>query len=223
MVDDSIEHARRLAEGAVARDDATSWFEDLYAAAEGGTTTVPWDRAQPQTLLTGWTGDRRIEGRGRRALVVGSGLGVDAEHVASLGFSTVAFDVSPTAIEMTRRRFPDSTVDYVAADVLDPAAEWVGAFDLVVESLTVQSLPRDLHPRAIAAVASTVAPGGTLLVVASADHGDEPPDRPPWPLTPDEIAAFAVGGLRMVSIEDLREPDDPRAGRWRAELRRDGA
>ena len=178
--------------------------------------------AEPHVLLSGWVEAERLDGRGRRALIVGCGLGVDAELVAARGFATVAFDVSPTTVATARRRFPRTPVDYVAADLLDLPAAWAGAFDLVYESLTVQSLPPELHPPATRAVASAVAPGGTLLVVASARHGSAPPQRPPWPLTADEIAAFAAGDLRAATIEDRRDPDDDSAGMWRAEFHRDG-
>ena len=51
-------------------------------------------------------------GRGL-AIVTGCGLGDDAEHVASLGYATIAFDVSPTAVAAARRRFPRSAGQYV--------------------------------------------------------------------------------------------------------------
>jgi SAM-dependent methyltransferase len=213
-------HARRLAAEALARDAPTAWFERLYAAAEAGEAVVPWDRGAPHRLLAEWTQEHRIEGAGRRALIVGSGLGDDAEHIAGLGFDTVAFEVSETAIRSTRRRYPGSTVDYLVADLLDPPASWDGAFELVVESLTIQALPRAPRPPAIANVARMVAPGGTLIVIASAwsqadgDHG------PPWPLTRAEIESFGNGGLRPVQIEDLADAAEPAVHRWRAEFQR---
>jgi SAM-dependent methyltransferase len=216
---DPDDAARRLAAEALAARDATAWFERLYAAAEGGEAVVPWDRGAPHRLLVQWGGE--IDGGGRRALVVGSGLGADAEYVAELGFETVAFDVSATAVRTTRRRFPDSQVDYVAADLLDPPAEWRGAFDLVVESLTVQSLPDPPRREAIAQVGRMVGPGGTLLVIATArDEADGPVHGPPWPLTHAEVEAFAAGGLEQVRIEDLRDAEQPDIRRWRAEFRR---
>ena len=110
-------YARQLAAESIARGDPTGWFEPLYAAAEQGATTVPWaDLAPYPGLVSTLAG---VPGRGR-ALVVGCGLGDDAEHVASLGFTTVAFDVSPTAIASARRRFSRSAVEYVTADLLSP-------------------------------------------------------------------------------------------------------
>lgn len=200
--------------------DATGWFEPLYAAAEAGDAVVPWHRGAPSPHLVEWTAARALDGRGARAVVVGSGLGDDAEHVASLGFDTVAFDIAPSAVRGARRRFPSSRVEYVVADLLDPPAEWLRAFDLVVENITVQALPDPPRATAIANVARLVAPGGTLLVLAAAREPDEPADGPPWPLTRAEVEAFALGGaLETVGIEDLRGQAPPWGHRWRAEFR----
>jgi Methyltransferase domain len=205
--------------GLASDEEATGWFEPLYAAAERGEAAVPWDQGVPSPLLVAWAEKRRASGR--RALVVGSGLGDDAEYVAGLGFETDAFDISPSAVAGARRRFPDSGVSYRVADLLDLPADWDGAFDLVVESITVQSLPPRLHPQAIAAVSRTVAPGGTLLVISGARAENEPVDGPPWPLTPSEIALFREE-LKTVGFEDLRDALDPFYRRWRVELRRPG-
>jgi SAM-dependent methyltransferase len=214
------ERNRRLAADSLAEDDPTGWFERLYLRAEAGDAIVPWARDEPNRLLVAWTEGRGLSGAGRRALVVGSGLGDDAEHLARLGFDTVAFDIAPTAIARTRRRFPDSAVDYVVADLLDPPAAWRGGFDFVLESITVQALPPSLHPAAIAAVAGMVAPGGTLLVISAAREEGEAVQGPPWPLTRAEIDAFTESGLEPVRIEDLRDAGDPAFRRWRVEFER---
>jgi methyltransferase family protein len=197
------------------------WFERLYAAAEEGRAVIPWAHRAPHWMLVQWAETRALTGTGRRALVVGSGLGDDAEFISGLGFDTVAFDIAATAVRTARRRFPDSAVDYVTADLLDPPARWRWAFDLVVESRTVQSLPIPLHPQAIARVGEMVARGGTLIVIAAAqDAADRPDQGPPWPLTRAEIEAFATGDLRAVRIEHVPDPREPTVRRWRAEFRR---
>ena len=215
---DPHEQSRRLASESLAGDDPTGWFERLYVAAEDGAAVVPWGRGAPNPLLAEWAEARAITGRGRRALVVGSGLGDDAEYVAGLGFDTVAFDIAATAVRIARRRFPASEVDYRVADLLEPPREWGEAFDLVVESITVQALPPDLHPAATARVTEMVAPGGTLLVISGGrDDRDGPVEGPPWPLTRAELDAFARGDLRPVRVEALGAPGERR---WRAEFRR---
>jgi SAM-dependent methyltransferase len=201
-------------------DAATAWFEPLYAAAERGDAVVPWDGHAPAAHLVEWTAAQGMDGRGRHALVVGCGLGDDAQHVAGFGFATVAFDNSPNAIRLARQRFPGSHVEYVVADLFGPPPEWTRAFDLVVESITVQALPATVRPRAIAAIPAFVAPGGTLLVLSAAREPDEPADGPPWPLVRAEIEAFATGGVEAVRIEDIRGAPAPWARRWRAEFER---
>jgi SAM-dependent methyltransferase len=201
-------------------EDPTGWFEALYAAAERGEAVVPWDRQAPQQLLVDWAAERGLDGTGRKAVVVGAGYGRDAEFIARFGYRTVAFDVSPTAIQAALRRFPGSPVRYAIADVLDPPAEWRGEFDLVVESITVQSLSPALHREAIAHIGRLVAPNGTLIVIAAARDDGEPVEGPPWPLTRAEVEAFADGDLRGVRIEQFSDAAEPGVRRWRAEFER---
>ena len=190
-----------------------TWFERLYAAAEAGDAEVPWDRGGPNPFLGQWVRERAPEGAGRRALVIGSALGDDAELLSARGFAVTGFDVSPTAIEGAQRRFPGSSVDYRVADLLELPPEWVGAFDLVAECITVQALPVALRSRAIGAIASAVAPGGTLVVVSGISDGDGRRDGPPWPLTRAELDRFEET-LRPVSVGVARVGSE---ARWRGE------
>jgi SAM-dependent methyltransferase len=119
----------------------TAWFDRLYAEGVAGRITMPWDRDQPHPLLAEWAQRTSLAGHGRRAVVVGCGLGADAELLAGLGFRTTAFDIAPTAIQEARTRHPGSRVDYRVADLLALPDELVGAFDLVVEIFTLQALP----------------------------------------------------------------------------------
>lgn len=199
-LDASRAFARRLAADSIASGNDTGWFEALYAAADQGTATVPWaDLAPNQGLVSALAGACG----GGRAIVTGCGLGDDAEHVASLGFATVAFDVSPTAVDAARRRFPCSTVEYVTADLLSPPRSWAGAFDLVVEVFTVQVLTGAARRTAFARIAQLVAPGGRLLVIAGARDEQDDPGTMPWPLTRAEIESFREYGLSGQSIADV--------------------
>ncbi len=120
---ESEEVAARMAAAAIAAGDPTGWFEQLYAASAAGRMAVPWDRGEPSRYLTQWAQARRLQGSGRSAVIVGCGLGDDAELIAGLGYQTTAFDISPTAIATARGRFPGSAVRYQAADLLSaPAA-----------------------------------------------------------------------------------------------------
>ena len=205
--------AQRLSGEALREDDATSWFERLYAQAADGQAVVPWDRRAPHPLLVEWI-EQRPDLSGRRTLVVGCGLGDDAAYLAAQGYRVIAFDISGSAIDAARRRFPTSPVDFRVADLLNPPAEWREHFDLVVETYTTQSLPIRLRPTVVLHVGRLVAPGGTLLVLAVAPDADEQSEGPPWPLSRTDIESFAVEGLKVVSVEEIRDP--PETHRWRA-------
>jgi 2-polyprenyl-3-methyl-5-hydroxy-6-metoxy-1,4-benzoquinol methylase len=212
------EHADRLAHEAVEDGEPTRWFDELYSAGERGEVSMPWDRDQPSPTLSDW-GDRH-DGTGLRALVIGCGLGRDSEYLARRGYAVTAIDVAPTAIRTVRERHPDSTVHYRVADLLDAPRDLLGAFDLVVESFTVQALPPSVRVEATEAVTAMLAPGGTLLVIASARADDEPVTGPPWALTRSDVESFARYGLSPVSIEEIELETDPGFRRWRAEYRR---
>jgi hypothetical protein len=120
-------------------------------------------------------------------------------------------------------------VDYQVADLLDLPARWLEAFDLVVESQTVQALPDPPRRRAIAQPGRTVAAGGTLVVIARAETAGgpggpgEPATGPPWPLTRAEVEAFAGPGLVPVRIDGIDGTGrQPPGRRWLAEFRRPG-
>jgi SAM-dependent methyltransferase len=190
-------------------------FEAIYTGAEAGTAKPPWDYGAPRPQLVEWAEGQDLAGGGREALVVGCGYGADAEFLASLGFRTTAFDFAPTAIAGARRKHPDTEVNYLVADVLDLPRDWQGGFDLVVESLTVQSMPPEQHTVAERNIAGLVAPQGTLLVLATTRAEDSEATGPPWPLTRSEVELFASGDLVLRRLERIEN-----GGWWRAELTR---
>ncbi|WP_460701923.1 class I SAM-dependent methyltransferase [Myceligenerans halotolerans] len=200
--------------------DPTGWFERLWSSARDGDVTMPWERVDPHPALASWPGAPDPGTASGTAVVVGCGLGADAEYLPRLGYETTAFDISPTAVAAARDRNPGSPVTYAVGDLLDLPREWIGAFDLVVEIYTVQAVNRSVRDELTAGVRSLVAPGGTLLAVqAIAEPADD--DGPPWPLTRPEIEAFGKDGLSAVSIEELTIPGVPsRPGIWRAEFHR---
>jgi SAM-dependent methyltransferase len=218
------DRADELAAEAVAAGEPTAWFDRLYVEGVDGSTTLAWDRAEPNPLLV-----RAFEqqphlrdGRAKRAVVVGAGLGADAAYVAQLGYQTTGFDVSPTAMRIAAERIPE--VEFLAADLFRLPPEWRQAFDLVVEIYTVQALPIALQPEATAHVADFVRAGGTLLVIAAARDDNTPDDSiegPPWPLTRAAINAFTTPDLNLIQLDHTPSPNDPTLYRWRAEYLRD--
>ena len=181
-------------------------FEAIYAGAGEDLASIPWAELTANPALTAWL-DGRPAPDGRSGLVVACGLGDDAEELARRGYRVTAFDLSPTAIERCRQRFPTSRVKYVVADVFDLPSEWAGAFELVVEIRTLQSLPLERRRTAARAIADTVAPGGAAFVRAAAREPGEPLGSRPWPLTRSDMDAFSDAGLLEVDLRD--EPPAP--------------
>lgn len=215
MTRDWEPEADRLGSAAVAAGDPTAWYEQLWSAADRGEVTVPWDRDLPGDQVAA-----RIGAGSGRAVVIGAGLGADAEHVAAQGWATTAFDISASAVKLVRERRAGSPVDYRVADLLDLPADLVEAFDLVVEVYTVQALHPSLRPRAVQGVRRLLAEGGTALVVQMV-RGDRPADHgPPWLLDRDEMLTFAADDVQLVSL-DVVDPSRPGApARWVGTFRR---
>lgn len=210
------DEVRRLAGASIERGDAVGWFEELYRRVGGKWDAIPWADLEPNPYLVEWL-DSPAAGDARGAcLVVGCGLGDDAEALAARGFEVVAFDVSATAIEGCRARFPASRVEYAVADALAPPAAWRDRFELVFESYTLQVLPPEARAVATAALARTVAPGGRLLLLCRAREASEPEGQLPWPLTRAEVEAFGAHGLRAVEIASFLDDETPPVRRFRA-------
>jgi SAM-dependent methyltransferase len=198
--------------------EPSEMFEAMYASTEAGGARPPWDYGAARPQLVEWLEAQDLVGDGREALVVGCGYGSDAELLQRLGFRTTGFDFAPTAIAVARRKHPDTEVTYLVADVLELPREWQGRFDLVVESLTVQSMPPAQHALAARSIAALVAPGGTLLVLATVREDGSEVTGPPWPLTRAEVEAFADGDLAVRRLERIED-----GTWWRGELSRTGA
>src|SRR5437879_5089096 len=132
---------RELAQQRLPQGDFAGFFNAVYVTANGDTNGVPWADLQPHPLSLTWLKQHSIQGQRRRALVIGCGLGDDAEELAARGFQVTAFDISPQAIAWCQQRFPDSSVAYQTADLLEAPAIWQQAFDFVLEIYTMQALP----------------------------------------------------------------------------------
>jgi SAM-dependent methyltransferase len=216
---DSREETRRRALEAHAREDFTGWFDELYRDVGGDWSRIPWANLEPNPHLVEWLASSP-PGSDPSCLVVGCGLGDDAEALASAGYDVTAFDIAPTAVAAAKRRFPDTKVRYEVADALAPPASWTGRFGLVFESYTLQSIPS--APRAVAmrSIAGFLAPGGRLVVVCRGREGEPSSPHPPYPLTREDLAAFGALGLAERSFEVFLDGEEPPVRRFRVEYRR---
>ena len=211
--------AEALAVEHIGRGDAVGWFDELYRQAAGDEAMIPWADMVPNPRLVRWLKDNPGTGASK-ALVVGCGLGDDAETLSAAGYEVTAFDVSQTSVDWCRRRFPDSKVDYEVADLLAAPPRYQKRFDLVAEIYTVQSLPVDVRFDALDALSSMLAWGGRLLVITRGRDDDAAATGPPWAMSYGELEQLHYAKLRLDRFEDFFDDEEPPKRRFVAVYRR---
>jgi 2-polyprenyl-3-methyl-5-hydroxy-6-metoxy-1,4-benzoquinol methylase len=181
------------------------WFEGVYANAHQQPTNIPWADLRPNPLMLDWLETIRPVTKNKSAVVVGCGLGDDAEELARRGYNVTAFDVSATAVDWCRQRFPKSNVDYTEADLLKLPKDW--QFDFVLEINTIQAIPVAARRSVINAIAGLVAPGGTLLAIGRLAKTAEQQIKRPWPLTRAELHTFVDAGLTELRFDTIGDAE----------------
>lgn len=109
---------------------------------------------------------------GARVLDAGCGAGQMTAELAARGAHVTAVDISPSLVEIARRRLPrhlERNVTFAAGDMLDPvhgAQDFVVAMDSLIyyEARDIAAAMDRLMGRTSGAVVFTVAPRTTLLM-----------------------------------------------------------
>jgi SAM-dependent methyltransferase len=206
--EEARENVRRIAAEHKERGDQFGWFDAVYREAKGDIEAIPWADLEPNPFFKQWAQEHGLKGDGRKALVVGCGLGDDARFLDELGFDVTAFDISEAAIEWAKRLNAGSTIQFEVADLFQPFRGWLGAFDFVLEIYTIQPLPMEMRSKAVDAVASFVASGGELLVVCHARENNEETEQLPYPLSRDDLKRFGENGLTQEEFIELMDDDE---------------
>ncbi|MEQ1761788.1 MAG: class I SAM-dependent methyltransferase [Pyrinomonadaceae bacterium] len=243
---DKRARTRELATEFAERGDALGWFDALYQEAAGDNEKIPWGDLEPNRFFKAWAEKTGLRGDGRKALVIGCGLGDDAVYLDDLGFDVTGFDISPTAIEWVRKLHKSRDIKFKVADLFAPPSAWIyksppataggtdqlspaaavgtdsdGGFDFVLEVYTIQPLPIEMRERVMDSIASFVAPGGELLIVTRGREDDEEVVKVPWPVSRKELARFEASGLVQTHFEVMPDDtDDEPADRFIIQYRR---
>lgn len=189
---------------AAINDDPIAWFDELYDLANRDSSMIPWARMSPNPIMMDWV---KGNNTGSKALIVGCGLGDDAVGLAELGFQVTAFDISQQCIDWCRERFPQSSVDWQVADILEPPQQWLEQFDLVVEIHILQAIP-DGGIRELAAknLPKLLDKDGFLLCIGRLDNGGQMIQTPPWPLKEvwlkDSFRSLKLHGFTQFSYQE---------------------
>ncbi len=206
-------------------ETSTSYFESIYAEADGDPARIPWGDCRPNPSLVNWLNAvaPSLVRCGARVAVIGCGLGDDARALIGRGYEVTAFDCSATAVEWAKKRDPAHCDCYRQGDLFSPPARWRHRFDLVVEVNTLHSLSPDLHDGAMSAIADLVAPHGRLLVICrGADECTPAEDGPPWAMSEASLVETAAlaGLVPDTDVCAFYDDEDPPVVRMRALFRR---
>lgn len=202
------QNTQQLALDYHAKGDKTGWFEVLYQQANGDTSQIPWAKLSPHPILESFLNSIQIEPN-KTALVIGCGLGDDAEILSQKGYQVTAFDISPSAIAWCRQRFPNSQVNYQVANLLDLGENWQAKFDFIFECFTIQSLPLEMRKEVIKAISCLLYPHGRLMVITRLRDSEEAPSGPPWPLSERELKEFQSLGLKESDRTFCQDENNP--------------
>ena len=197
-------------------DEPFSWCDSIYTDAQGDYKAVFWADLEPSPYLVNWLEQNKQEKDNRqdkKAIVIGCGVGDDAQALSDYGYKVTAFDISPEAINLCKKRYPNTKVDFLVADLFDYNKAWLENFDVVYECNTIQILPGEYRVQARQAMSKLLANNGHILVSCRSREKDEKKDEIPLPLDFDEINCFVTEDkLKQISFkayDDTQIPSVP--------------
>jgi len=178
-------------------DHNDNFFENVYKNVDkDNLVAIPWANLVANVHLVSYLNLKDDMTYGR-ALVIGCGLGDDADALAKMGYDVDAIDISETAIKMAKERFPTESINFSVEDIFKLPASMFSAYDFVFESRTIQSLDPKLRDELIKTISDLVAKDGELLVHTNIQNDNENYGGPPWPLYRSELDRFKVHGLKV--------------------------
>ena len=194
------------------QDKPYDWCDSIYKDAQGDYKNVFWADLEASPYLVKWLEENPIN-TSKRAIVIGCGVGDDCEALSQFGYEVIGFDISPTAVELCKKRYPNTKVEYLVADLFDYPKEWFENFDVVYECNTIQILPGQYRSKAREAIASLLANNAHLLVSCRSRNKGEKLNEIPLPLDRDEIDTFVtiekLEEVSFLSYDDTQEPPVP--------------
>ena len=197
----------------VVNDEPIGWFDQLYGMANRDSAVIPWARMTPNPIMMDWVEKNCHNGK---ALIIGCGLGDDAIGLENIGFNVTAVDISQHCIDWCKERFPNSTVEWLVGDILNPIEEWYGNFDVIVEIHILQAIPDGgIRERAAEQMPKLLAKNGKMFCIGRLDDGRQTIQPPPWPLKQTWLKrSFAM--LDCLEFTPFRNDDSPNIARYYA-------
>jgi SAM-dependent methyltransferase len=137
---------------------------------------IPWDRGEPSPQLRAWLAEGQLRA-GQSVIVPGCGSGHEVAALAAAACDVTALDYAPAAVELTRRRLTEASLDatVLVANVL----QWEPPrpCDAVYEQTCLCALHPDDWASYTSRLHSWLRPGGSLCALfmhirrSAADQG----------------------------------------------------
>lgn len=191
-------------------DEPSAWCDSIYTNAQGDYKAVFWADLEPSPYLVQWLKNNKKDLKKKKAIVIGCGVGDDAEALSDYGYEVIGFDISPEAISLCKKRYPNTKVNYLVADLFDYDKKWLRNFDVVYECNTIQILPGKYRIKARKAISNLVSKNGYALVSCRSRKKNEKEDEIPLPLDYDEINKFVTEDkLKEISFKAYNDSQIP--------------
>jgi methyl halide transferase len=161
-------------------------WEAMYQRGE-----VFWDRGAASPPLLQWSKSNLGSLRGR-VLVIGCGHGHDVAALREIGVDAHGLDISPTALDGARQRYPQvPSSHWHCQDLFNLPESFVNSWDVIVEHTCLSGLPPELRPNYQEAVLSALKPGGLLVGVWFIKPDRDPSEPgPPYAFPVEQLDAL---------------------------------
>lgn len=187
-----------------------NFFDNVYKNADrNNLASIPWATLSANVHLVDFLKNSQ-DTHNKKALVIGCGLGDDAQILADYGYAVVAIDISETAIAIAKERFGHLMIDFKVEDIFKLPAYMNDHYDLVFESRTIQSLHPKFRDALVEIIANLLTTNGELLIHTNIQDDNAKYGGPPWPLYRRELDTFREHGFK-VCYSNEKKMDKPGA------------
>lgn len=178
--------------------DANTDWDERYKSKD-----TPWDSGQPSQEILRVLQEWSIAPCA--CLELGCGTGTNAIHLASLGYSLTATDVSSLAIEQAKKKAEQAgaSVEFIEADLL-ANPHFGGPFPFVFDR-GVYHILRKANLEAMRKILLRhTAPGSIYLTLAGNANDTAPDDRGPPRVTAIELVTELEPHFELVQLREFR-------------------
>jgi len=178
-----------------------NFFENVYKNASENLDKIPWATFDANEYLQDFFKNKE-KVTNKKALVIGCGLGDDAQFLTKMGYIVDAIDISPTSIKLAKQRFDNKNINFSVEDIFELPSNMINNYDFVYEGLTIQSIDPKHRIQLIEIISSLNNDNGELLLYTNYQEDIDTFGGPPWPLYKRDLALFLDYDYKL---EDYKE------------------